>query len=536
MGESIMSFMSRFTRHDIYFPAAIALVVVVLGSLPYVYGYASTPPDYEFMGFIGRDTPGANSYLAFAQQAANGQMGLTNLYTPDSPSQGYYNLEWGIMGWTARWTGCSLITLFHVGRVVSAVAFVFAAWYLCLVCLAGRGQRRGALLLISFGAGLGWIPYGSNALFGTHLALPLDAQGVSIFAYLVNKPHFIRAGVFAALQYAWFIRGTQRDDLRYFALAGLAAAAHSIIRPYQIPESCLFLLLYGALTVWQEPARGRRVLLQLGVCAGAHLPAILWHGIIYIQNPLGLGAFVAWQPVLLLSQLLWLGIPFCAVLAAGAWGLTKRSLNLGAIPVLAIWLVVAQVLLQCYPYFPWGVESYFPWVLAPPLLFVRYVWPARAPRVLLVAMIVLVIPCNVLHYGKFFNDLRHPDAPWVYYLHNHVGDAMTQLSRFGDEGDVVLASHDTSQFVPRLAGLRVVAGQDALSVDYEENNALVLRFFQSPGDVGFKEWFVRTRNIDFVFVGPFEQAVAPQELGEIPWLAPVYSNDLVTIYRTELPE
>ncbi|MCF6285750.1 MAG: hypothetical protein L3K26_11220 [Candidatus Hydrogenedentes bacterium] len=539
--------MSPIPRREWYFPALLALFFIVAGSLPYIYGYATAPDDADFMGFIGRGTPGANSYLAFARQAAEGQNAFTNLYTPESPIEAYVNVEWWLMGNAARLTGLSLIVVFHFGRILSVFAFVLAVYYLCAVSLRTYRSRRAALLLICCGTGLGWVLYGINGLFGTDLALSLDTRGVSIFGYLMNKPHFIRAGAFAALQYAWFIRADQTGQTRFFCLSGLAAAGHSLIRPYQVPEACLFLVLYWLLRSWQRPGHARRLGMQVLLAAACHAPLILWHVVVYLQNPLGLGSFTSWDSLFLISQIFWLGVPFAAVLAHVVVSLSQgRHLRL-SMPVLGIWLITAFLLLHSHPYFRWGVESYFVWVFAPPVLFVQYVWPRveawrrilRWPHwfryVTVAAIVIAAVPGNALIYGKFFNDLRHPDPPWQYYLYKETRTAIDWLAQHGSEGDVVLASHDTSQFIPRLANLRVVTGQDVLTDNYTERNGHILRFFQSPGDEGFKQWLCRETSTTYIFVGPFERELAIEKFAALPWMEPVYSSGKVSLFAVRLP-
>ncbi|MBL7645397.1 MAG: hypothetical protein JNK74_04305 [Candidatus Hydrogenedentes bacterium] len=537
--------MQPIQRREWCFPLALAIAFAVVGSLPYLQAIRAEGPDETFMGFVGRGTPGANSYFAFSRQVAEGGMLTTNLYNPHAPSRAYFNPEWWIIGATARATGLSLTTLFHGERVLAAFAFLLAAYYLCAVVLATARHRRLALALVAFGGGFGWIVEALNAVIHGNLVVPADTQGVTLFAYLVNKPHFIRAGACAALQYAWLIRGAESGRWGFFCAAGLAASAHSLIRPYQIPEACLVLLLHVVARSFQDPRATRTAMLQAGCAILGHAPAIAWHAWILMDNPLGLGPMQAWQPMLLLMQTLWLGLPFCAVLvyaglrcARGHWSPAP------SIPVL--WLAAAMLLLQAHPWFPWGVESYFPWVLAPPLLFVKHIVPpaenwlkarlrTRFLRPLTLALLmVLILPGNALNYARFFTALHEPVPPWRYYLPDDLLNGLNWLETEAAPESVILASHDTSQFVPRLADLRVVSGQDVLTDRYREANASVLRFFLTPGDDAFKVGFCREQRVSYVVIGPFERAVAALNPADHRWMRPVYNEGNIAIYRVEL--
>lgn len=536
--------MQPISRHEWRFPLLLAVFFVIAGSAPYIVAHRTTPPGDTFMGFVGRDTAGSNSYFAFARQAAEGRDYFTNLYTPQAPSRAYFNPEWWTMGAAARWTGLSLESLFQVDRALTALAFLLATYYLCAVSLPGLAHRRAALLLIGCGAGFGWVVWIANHLAGLGLELPWDIQGVSPFAYLMNKPHFMRAGAFAALQYAWFIRGDQTGRHRFFCAAGLAAAGHSLVRPYQIPESLVFLALYVV-------ARGRdghyaRAATRALACGLCHAPAILWHAWILSDNSLGLQGFHAWQPALLLAQIFWYGLPFAAILAHLIFTALRGKAWRPDFSILALWMIAALLLLQAAPWFPWGVESYFPWILAPPILFLRHTWPAcaawldrrpeprTARRVAIAVVVALVLPSSLFAYADFFDDLRHPDFHERYYVSNDLLKAADWLNKNAPEEPVVLASLESSAFLPRLANLRVVSGQDALSANYPLMNDWVFRFYISPGDDGFKRWLCSQQNIAYLMVGPFERAFMAMRPEDHSWMVPVFASGDVAVYRVDL--
>jgi len=536
-----MPAMHPIERREWLFPLFLTLFFVVAGSFPYVYGYHAANPDEVFMGFVGRGTPGANSYLAFARQVEEGNTLTTNLYNPHGPSRAYFNPEWWLMGAAARMSGLPLLFWFHAGRVLSVLAFLSAAYYLCATFLDSPGKRRAALALIAFGAGFGWLFTLVNAMTGVDLDITNDARGVTIFGYLMNKPHFIRAGAFAALQYAWFIRGDATSRTRYFFLSGLAASGHSLIRPYHIPEACLVLALYFAVRTWRDRDRVGAHFTNVAAAALGHAPAIAWQVWVYLANPLGLAGMDAWQPFSLLALIGWFGLPLAAILIHLLLNAVSGRLVNPELSLPVLWLAAATLLLQAHPWFPWGVESYFPWVFAPPLLFLRYTWPkilawgGTAPRRQLIyaVLVIAVAPTNSLVYAKFFATLHQPEGMWQYYLSQDTLDAIAWLRENAPEESVVLASHDTSQFIPRLANLRAVTGQDALTPNYRAVNGQVLRFYQGSGDDGFKQWLCRQQGVRYVFSGTSEGAFGIVDFGAYPWLVQVYAQGSVTIFAVK---
>ncbi|MBI2423764.1 MAG: hypothetical protein HYV27_13120 [Candidatus Hydrogenedentes bacterium] len=535
--------MRRILPREWAFPLLSAVALIVLGTAPYLYGYWSAGADEVFMGFVGRGTPGANSYLAFARQVAEGHTLLTNLYTTKSPEHAYFHLEWWLYGVTCRITGLSLLAMFHVTRVGSVIAFCVAVYYLAATLIDSIAGRRAALMITCLGAGMGWLIYLANWFLGIHLEPSLDMLGVTTFGYLVSKPHFIESGVFAALQYAWFIRGDQSGNSKYFLLAGLAAALNTFVRPYHIAEAFLFLAAYPCLVFWFRGEWSLKAIRGSLLALLLFAPAILLQAYTMFHNPLGLGGFVSWYPLSLLSLVLWQGIPLFAVLLFGLWqGFGHAPAAPRDVALLTAWLCIALLLLFAHPYFPFAQESYFAFVLAPPILFVGQIVPRLREllpwsglkrwkrRGIVVVFIAAAAGTNALVYTKFFYGLHHPDEPWQYYLPKSVISAAEWLKAQGAISPVVLASHDTSQFLPRLAHVRVVTGQDALTPDYPRRNNDVFRFFWTPGEDEFKRWICQQWHVKYVIAGPFELAggFKPEAY---PWLKRSFVDGNAAVYE-----
>ena len=567
-------------------PLLAALALILLGSLPYAYGYWFTPDDEVFMGFIGRGTLGANSYMSLARQVAEGHTFMTNLCTPEPRPHAFFHVEWWLFGMAARVTGWSLITIFHIGRVLTVLAFCLAVYYLVAAVFGATRMRLAAFLLILCGAGLGWIPYGVNKAAGLELPLVLDVQGVNVFAYLMNKPHFMRAGAFTALFMGWFLRGEATGRRGYFLLAGLACGAGGFIRPFHLPDTLLFLLAYGAVAavITSSPralpvddirtcAEGRKrgtvhaladslgtvpILLHFlgrridwGALSNAALtgvglvPALLWYARLGATNPLGMSR-EPFPALTLLMLTLWLGLPFAAVMAHGTWCGLRTTVNVSReTTVLALWLLAALLCSQAPPFYPYAHETYFPFVFAAPLLFLRHTGPAirdglarwfpwRGLTPVLVALLVAaVLPSSAVAYAKFFNDIRHPDVPWRYTLPKDVTNAMHWIETHTPEGSVVLANHSISQYIPYIAGRKILSGQDILMTqNYTRKAGEVGRFFYSPGDDGFKRWLCAYYGIGYVLLAAEDTVVTPANL---PWLSPVYKSPGAAVYAVNLP-
>ena len=545
-----------------WFPLILAAAFALAGSLPYLYAYTIETSGSHFMGFVGRGVFGHNGYLMFARQAQAGRHLLENLLAPEPLPRVFFNLEWWLFGKMARWTGLSLVATFHVWRVATCFLFALSIMYLLRQCLATEFQRRFALALIMLGSGFGWIILATSRLLirllpaarnwahdstpagvlfkDVLMPLPPDVAGVSAPAYLVIQPHFMMAVAFAALTCAFLIKAVQTDKTRYYLFTGLAALAHSIVRPYNIPEMYLIFSLYPAL-LW---ARGRRLNARIvagGAMAGAVVvPMVAYYAWLAHTGALG-GTGPAWEPWSFFQHILWLGLPFVLALPA-LCGLVRLRKTDPALLLMGLWLVLAFLIEQSYPWYKSGQEAAFPaYVVAPVVLatagpfrsiyrWLRRRYPSPAFKQVAAALLILLsMPSFLVVYRRMFTDLEAHPAP--YYISADLHAALLWLEQNAQKNDTVLASFETGQLVPRLAGVKSFQGHYMITPNAPEKRALAERFYGTRGDNQFKLSLTRQYNIRYVICSPLERRPAGFTPADHPWLQQVFSRGDVQIFR-----
>ena len=111
---------------------------------------------------------------------------------------------------------------------------------------------------------------------------------------------------------------------------------------------------------------------------------------------------------------------------------------------------------------------------------------------------------------------------------------MNWLEAHTPEGSVVLAPQGVSQFIPYVAGRKIVADQDVIMTqDFQRKAADVGRFFGSPGDDAFKQWMCSHYGVDYVLIAtgdPAAGAIAPRDH---PWLQPVLELPHAGVYAVQ---
>jgi len=553
--------LKKFLRKN-WFPLVLAAAFALAGSLPYLYAYTLETADSHFMGFVGRGVFGHNGYLMLARQAQSGLHLMENLLAPEPLPRVFFNLEWWLFGKMARWTGLSLVATFHVWRIATGFLFALSITYLLRQCLATEFQRRFALALIMLGSGFGWIilavsraliyllPAARNwvhdstpggVLFKNVLMqLPPDVAGVSAPGSLVIQPHFMVAAAFAALTCAFLIKAVQTDKTRYYLFTGLGALAHSIIRPYNIPEMYLMFAIYPAL-LWARDRRFDSRKLTGGALAGAVVaPMVVYYAWLAYTGALG-GTGPAWQPGSFFHHVLWLGLPFVLALPA-LFGLVRLRQADPALLLIGLWLVLAFLIEQSYPWYKSGQEAAFPaYIVAPTILATAgpfrwiYRWLQRRhgspafKRVAATLLILLSMPSFLVAYRRMFTDLETRPAP--YYISADLHAALLWLEQNAQKHDTVLASFETGQLVPRLAGVKSFQGHYMITPNAPEKRALAERFYGTRGDNKFKLSLARQYGIRYVISSPLERRPDGFIPADHPWLKQVFSRGDVQIFR-----
>ena len=542
-------------RREWWFPVALAVLIFVVGSAPYVYGYLTAPEGQVFMGFVGRGTPGANGYFAFAKQVQEGFHLIENKMTPEPTRRDYFNLEWWVFGQMARQFGLSLEAVFHITRAMIVLFYVCAVYWLISLCLGSLFSRRLALLIICFGSGLGWLIWLGNHYAHLDLLPSRDIRGVSIFGYLVNKPHFILGAALATMTQAYHLLAYRRGKTRYFVYSGVAAALHSLVRPYGIPETHALWLAYPALLCIRDGQFSFARFKGAAIAIAVHGPVFAYFIYYAITGSLG---NPDWSrlPGHVVENFLWMGIPMVAFFLGLPWHLRMRG-NSDASLLLTAWFVLAWLHCGCYPYIRGGQEAaYYSFSIVPTILtlgvtlpmfwgYLQRVWPwvvARLPDFSLrdvrvagsAVLLAACLPSSAIVYGEYFTTLRQGTADWTFCISRDLYDALVWLDGASGEQDVAIASLPASQFVSRLGRSKTVTGHDFLTAKYLEKNDLVQRFYSRPEDAVFKTDLLCKYRVQWVVYSEFEQRMGKVDFDAFPWLSAVYRKGNVAIYKVDL--
>jgi hypothetical protein len=535
-------------------PYRIALLVLLLISVPYLTAWAASGPGHSFGGFLLNPADG-NSYLAKMYEGWRGDWRFTLPYTAD-PDQGAYLFTFYLLlGHLARLLRLPLIGVFHLARLIGAVLLLWALWRF-LQNLDPQGKHtRLVFALACLGLGMGWLAFP----FGVVTSDFWVAEAYPFLSAYTN-PHFVLS--LAILVWLLTIRppasdNPQHQHLRVWggaAFALLASAVLGSLSPFAVVLGLAILgivLVLKVLNGWlsiRSSSTGfsglvsdlradwsfRLTLLRLVCIFLGGAPVVLYAVWIVRFNPV----LAAWNAQNLTpAPPLWdLLLAFSPALLLALLGLRQvwRRKEI-QIQIVGVWAVLALVMV----YLPFGLQRRFLVGLAVPLAALagfglEWLESRIGPRVrsTAIAALVLTFPTLLLVIlAGQFGALAHDP---LLYLTRGEAQALSWVESNTPAHALLLAAPQTGMFIPAHTGRRVLYGHPFETVDADVEETAVTSFFTNAAANPLPAAdFLEKRKVDYVFYGPREQLLG--QLPDLPGLSEVYSQAGVTIYRVAGP-
>ncbi len=519
---------------------AWSAVILLLTSLPYLYGALLSTPESQFGGFIFGVEDG-NSYLAKMRLGATGAWQFHLFYTSEPHAGAYLFLFHLLLGKLARFAGLSPAPAYHLARLICGLFLLVTVYRFIAFFTAVRQVRRLAFWLVALGSGLGWLVL-LLGLFD-RLGLPLDFYSPEAFAFqvLFGLPHLALAEAFLlwAILLVWI--GWERQQVRYAVLAGLALVGMTVIAAFYIVVAGAAMGAGWLLRGWRQKQTAGRRWAEAGLAALAlamAMPAFLYNVYVFMTNPV----FKVWadQNLILSPSPIYYLLAFGLLAAPAVVGARAEWRSCSGRSLLLIgWCAVVPLLV----YIPFNLQRRFTLGVQVPLsiLAALGLWRLLAKRgtsgqgqllrrwrVVSVCTVALLGLSNFLILTGAGLEVSQ-QLPPIFRPGTEV-DAADWLGAHLVSDQVVLAAYETGNYLPTRMAARVFIGLSPETVNLEAKSAMLRRFFGDGDDV-FRRQLLEDYGVDYVFYGPFERALGSFSPAAAPYLQPVYDNGPVQIYQ-----
>ncbi len=536
------------------FVALVALGLLLLTTIPYLYAQLTAPADRHFMGMM-LDVPDHLQYFSWMRELTYAPLAANKL-TPEPNPPVFFNLLWWGLGRAGALLGLGYAAMFQVLRWLSAPIFLALVYRMAALIFATPFERKVAFLIVALGSGLGWLlVVAKYTITNGVLVTPLDlyvAEG-NTFHSLLGYPHFIAAALYISV-FDVMLRHGRTQTWRAAVGAGLLALFFGWQHAYDLIIVWAVLGAWLLLCAWRDRRiewRMAGALVVIGVISV--WPALysvlltrlspLWEEVLAQFANAGVFTPPPWRLPMLM------GIPLLLALAQALrekpWRRDRLAAMSDATIFLHGWFWISFVLIylpvdyQIHMLNGWQVpigffaaKALFTWIA--PAVSARWATPGskRSLQPLLAALLILVIlPTNLYLFAWRFIDLRRYDMP--YYLTTDEMRALDWLETHAAGDDVVFSALDFGQYVPAQTGAHAYLAHWAQTVDFYHKQAAVSTFYAAEETPAANQARIATldaQGVDWVVAGPSEHELGAFDPAALSQLTPVFSSPTVTIY------
>lgn len=558
-------------------------LTLLVASLPYLIGYVAATPEAIFNGFP-LDPEDSYSHLAKMQQGLSGTWRYQLLFTPEDHPGVYLNTFYVALGHFSRLTGPSLVTTYHLARLLTGILLLGTAYRFISDFLMDRAQRRVAFLLLVSSSGLGWLLIAVTGSFTPGGLTPMDFWLMDAYTLLtlMTFPHMILALTLLLLLFRHTLIFWEKGGLGHLCGGFALALGLTVIHPFSPLLYGVVLVAYYGLLV---AARGFDVSaarqdyhvasLSKGAQPNASCPAD--------STKSGGPTPAQWRPMVSLAGLGLLPLPLVVYYANAlrsdpvfaSWSaqnvtpsppIVYTLLGYGLLTVLAVpggiylwrrggrgrflvlWMVAALILM----YLPFkfqrrmfeglhvpvsivataGLYAWLrPWLACSRLA--RWLAARRYPTPRLLAVITFLLVAfaamSNLYFLAALGAAAFERSPQLYYSPDEVA-AIEWLGQHTSSQATVLSSYEVGGLIPARIGQRVYWGHWCETAFLSRKQADAAAIFAADTAQATRRALLEQYGIAYLFYGPREQALGDFDPASSPLLESAFTDGDVSIY------
>lgn len=526
------------------FVGLISLLLIIIISLPILFGFLSTPKDNIFLGLQLVDHADTPVYYSWIEQVKEGHLLFKNLFTSEDEGRFIFDPFWLGVGLFAKMFSLPSLVAYQLTRIFLIPIFLAVVYIFISHFFVEEKKRKLCFLFLIFSSGFGWAVYLiAKFFFINPSAWPMDLWVPEAFTFstLYNSPHFIASLTLFITTLFLMLLAIENNKKKYSFGAGFAALLLFQFHPYNAPTLAgifglyfLFLFLRAKKIRWQ-------ILKHYFILLMISLPAILYHA--WTLNNFWTRQQFAIQNICLTpalaTSLLSYGFIFLSA-CFGVFVLLKKEKNDKSLFLLA-WFF-AQIFLIYTPFnfqrrMTAGLQIAMSLLAMSGLFYLidtNAVFKKIFDRKKFLLWFIFII-FGFSNYFLIINDfIYYLGPPQIYssYLSKNKNEAMVWLKNNTTKESVLLTSPANGNLIPAISLRPVYVGQWSLTAAQSAKTEW-LKHFLSDFDGQTRATFLKTNKISYLFFGPEEKAVANFNPDNDKYLKKVYYNEEISIYKVK---
>jgi len=531
-------------------------VIISLAALsPTIYGYFHQMPGSLYSGLNDSIYPvDVNSYFAWIKQAYDGKLLFEDKFTTEMHHAWIFLPVFLFIGHTARLLHVDVMYVWYTVMLISNFLMLFALYSFIkyfLITQSSGGSRSDiaqtisemedrrfnldprialitAFILATVASGFGWFV----GEFSADWWMPEMYLFQSMrWPFTFSLGTAMMLGVFLCL-----FRFIESGSMKCMVYAGSIVLMLSVVHPYDIFSIAPIGLSYVFFMAFRDK-KIKQAVLGSTVFLAIAIPGVLYNYLIIVSDPvLKMQSEIAMASPSPLSYILGFGILF----PLGIWGavIVVKKANRHYYFLLS-WFLIGFGLL----YAPFSFQRRLAMGLNIPLVILSTVAIGEIVRnlkrqwalVIIVAVIIFASAGNIMF---LLNDAAVIESgSFPCYISEDFRTALQWLDDNAKKTDVVLASYDSGNFIPRYSGTRTFIGHWAQTNNAFRKSWETRIFYSTNTPESDMIHFLATNHIKYILCTPREWSCSRDEWKSKVVAAgaqAVFANRSAVIYRVTL--
>ena len=529
--------MEKLFPHNRRFVCLWSVLIVLLSTIPLGYGYYHSTPEQPFLGYTynAHDT---NAYLSWMEQSRRGHWLLKDPYTLESHQRVFFHPLFISLGKIAAISKMSNIAIYQACRVVSGFFVLLTCYFFVCYFFEADKTRLLSFLILSVSSGLSWMCWFAPTLAyqGACLFSSTFRPAGNTFWSMYVHPLFSLSIVLLLLCLLSFQKFMKSEKYRYAIFSGVALLLLVQFHPFDIliPIGVLFLQIL--LMTVKTRRINRTWLFGFAIMCSVASPYVLYAKFILLKDPVfgQMTQTSVFSPTPIEYFCMY---GFLMVLSMCAVPELIKDFSLRNAFLLS-WLFFVPIMVNLPiepPNIPTRLIEGYHILLS--ILTARVIsklilriGERRFLRNFVISGVVLFLSLG--NVWVLFRDVKVLRERYVeYYLPVAIKHGMDWLKKNSHPDDAVLASHTMGNLIPAIAGNRVFLGHWFQTIDWARKNQAVKEYFNGNTSEAKRNRLHESWGIRYVFHSPLERQLGAFDPGTSSYLAPVFQNGIVGIYR-----
>ncbi len=464
----------------------IIILILIVITIPFLYGFINSESDYVFGGFLLNPIDG-NSYLAKMHEGWEGSWSFSLPYTPIQGNGVFLFIFYLFLGHLSRWFNLPLIISFHLTRLICSIFFLSVLWRFINFHIKDNKVAISAFILSGLGSGLGWIA----SIFRM---LPMDFWVAEAYPFLstFSNPHFpLSLGLILA-GCIIFKNPFQKMKRPFLFSIGFLLA---VILPFGFVILGLLLLIEYVIS-WKDHIKNQ--LIDLISFSIGGFPVLLYQFVIINTDP----QLMVWniqnqtpapEPINLI-----LSLSPALIFALFNFSRKNDFKRDQSTLSLIMWMVVGILL----TYLPFNLQRRFLLGIFIPvsILAMKYLSKRvdkQKNRFLVGVLISFSLISNLIIVISGFVGMKSYQP--ILYITKSEYEGFKWINSRTSNDDLILSTTRMGLFLPAYTGRRVIYGHPFETVNALVNEKIVNEFFSCSLTREEEEEIVRNFDVDYIF-------------------------------------